>query len=71
MSEALNALGIPNNGVGQFANGGLLTATMPSTLAETVFITSAYEGPLLADPASGRLDQIASALAAGVRAWIG
>ncbi len=27
MSEALTALGIPNNGVAQFANGGLLTAT--------------------------------------------
>jgi len=71
MSEALNALGIPNNGVGQFANGGLLTATMPSTLAETVFITSAAEGPLLADPSSGRVDQIASAIAAGVQTWIG
>jgi N-acetylmuramoyl-L-alanine amidase len=71
MSGALDALGIPNKGVGQFANGGLLTATMPSTLAETVFVTSDYEGQLLADPSSGRLDQIAAAIAAGVANWLG
>ena len=50
MNQALaNRLGITNYGVGQFANGALLTATMPSTLAETVFISSDYEAQLLAD----------------------
>jgi N-acetylmuramoyl-L-alanine amidase len=71
MSAAMNSLGIPNNGVGQFANGGLLTASMPSTLVETVFITSDYEGQLLSNPDSGRIDQIAAAIATGVQAWIG
>jgi N-acetylmuramoyl-L-alanine amidase len=71
MNAAMNALGIPNNGVGQFANGGLLTATMPSVLVETVFITSDAEGQLLADPTSGRQDQIAAAIASGIAAWLG
>ena len=67
MSGAMNSLGIPNNGVGQFANGGLLNAEMPSTLVETVFITSDYEGKLMSDPSGTRLDQIAAAIAAGVQ----
>ena len=71
MNAAMNALGIPNNGVGQFANGALLTATMPSALVETVFITSDYEGQLLTDPNSSRQDQIAAAIASGITAWLG
>lgn len=71
MSGAMNALGIPNNGVAQFANGGLLTASMPSTLVETVFITSDAEGQLLSSSASGRLEQIAGAITNGVLAYVG
>jgi N-acetylmuramoyl-L-alanine amidase len=71
MSGAMNALGIPNNGTGQFANGALLQASMPSALVETVFLTSDYEGQLLADPNSGRRDQIAAAIASGIATWIG
>ena len=73
MHDALvaNLPDVGDNGVGQFANGGLLTASMPSTLAETVFITSDREGALLADPNSGRIDQIAAGIAAGVQGWLG
>ncbi len=64
-------LGIANNGVGQFANGGLLTATMPSTLAETVFISSDYEAQRLSDGSIQRQTEIAQGIANGVRAWLG
>jgi N-acetylmuramoyl-L-alanine amidase len=72
MLQALaSSLGIPSSNVGQFAHGGLLTATMPSTLAETVFLSNPAEAALLADPSSGRLDQIAQALASGIVTWLG
>ncbi len=67
MSGALSSLGIQNNGTGQFANGGLLQATMPSTLVEAVFLTNNDEGAQLA--AGTRHGQIAQAIAAGVMAY--
>lgn len=60
---------IANNGVGQFANGGLLTATMPSTLVEAVFLTNNWEANGLVN--GNREDEIASAIAAGVESWVG
>lgn len=69
MDGAMNSLGIPNNGVGQFANGGLLTATMPSTLVEAVFLTNNWEADGLVN--GNREDQIASAIASGVESYLG
>lgn len=69
MDGAMNSLGIPNNGVGQFANGGLLTATMPSTLVEAVFLTNNWEADELVN--GNREDQIASAIASGVESYLG
>ena len=68
MSGALSSLGITNNGTGQFANGGLLQATMPSTLVEAVFLTNDGEGEQLA--AGTRQGEIANAIAAGVMAFL-
>jgi N-acetylmuramoyl-L-alanine amidase len=62
------SLGIPGNGVGQFANGGLLHAEMPATLVETVFITNPDEAAALA--AGSRQPEIASAIAGGTLAWL-
>jgi N-acetylmuramoyl-L-alanine amidase len=68
MDDAMGSLGIHNAGVGQFANGGLLTATMPSTLVEAVFLTNDWEARQLA--AGTRQDEIAAAVTAGVRNWM-
>lgn len=68
MDQAMNGLGIRNAGVGQFANGGLLTATMPSTLVESVFLTNDGEAERLV--AGTRQDEIAAAIAAGVEGWV-
>ena len=63
-------LGIPNNGAGQFANGALLTASMPATLIESAFITNPGEAQQLSDPSSGRRDRIAAAIAVGINDWL-
>ncbi len=39
---------------------------MPTTLAETVFITSEYEGRLLSDGTGARQQQIAESLKVGI-----
>jgi N-acetylmuramoyl-L-alanine amidase len=73
MYSALHpALGIPGNGVGQFASGALLKANMPATLTESVFLTNPAEAEQLRDVATpgNRRDQIAQALANGVIAWL-
>lgn len=76
MNGALSGLGIPNNGVGQFANGGLLHAEMPSTLVEGVFLSNEVggtdwdaEAPQL--EAHSRQHEIAQAIASGIIAWLG
>jgi N-acetylmuramoyl-L-alanine amidase len=70
MDQALLGLVPSSPHVGQFANGGLLTATMPSTLAETVFITNDSEGQRLSDGSGTRQNEIASALASGIETWM-
>jgi N-acetylmuramoyl-L-alanine amidase len=77
MYQALSvSLGIPGNGVGQFASGALLKSTMPAALTESVFLTNDGEANQLADarPAtqspSSRRQQIAGALAQGVYSWV-
>lgn len=58
-------------GVGQFASGALLKSNMPATLAESVFLTNSAEAErLLNTSATGRRQQIAAALAQGIRAWL-
>lgn len=59
-------LGIANNGITNFADGVLIKANMPATLAETVFISSDTEYALLTDGTGNRQQQIAQALFAGI-----
>ncbi len=67
MHDALvGQLGIAGGGVGQFATGSLLQAEMPSTLAETVFLSSDAEAQRIATDDGARLEQIAQAIARGV-----
>jgi len=63
--------------VGQFANGALLSATMESTLTESVFLTNEKEGPLLdvegpknEDGINVRRKQIADAIAGGIHSYL-
>lgn len=66
INNAMNTLGITNKGITNFADGMLLKANMPATLAETVFITSDYEYNLLTDDTGNRQQQIAQALFTGI-----
>lgn len=66
INNAMGSLGIPNNGITNFANGMLLKANMPATIAETVFITSNAEYSLLSDGTGNRQQQIAQALFNGI-----
>ena len=63
--------------VGQLANGALLSATMESTLTESVFLTNEKEGPLLdvegpknEDGINVRRKQIADAIAGGIHSYL-
>ena len=53
----------------QFASGVLLKSDMPATIAESVFITSTYEGDLLKNGGGTRQDRIAEALKAGLESY--
>lgn len=68
MAGALAPLEIPSNGTWQFANGGLLQATMPSTLVEAVFLTNDGEAQMFA--AGTRQYDVAGAIATGIDEWI-
>ncbi len=68
MSGAMSGLRIQNNGAGQFASGGLLHATMPSTLVESVFLTNDGEAARLAE--GSRQGEIAAAITQGVKTWV-
>ncbi len=63
--------GVADGGVGQFAHGALLQATMPSTLAETVFLSNPAEAEALREPYGPRAREIAAALAGGIASWSG
>ena len=67
----VNSLGISNRGVTNFPSGVLLKSNMPATLQETVFISNTTECQLLTDGTGDRQQQIAEALAQGVRNWFG
>lgn len=67
---------VGDRGVGQFATGALLKASMPGTLTESLFLTNKDEVERLADdqPVSvsprSRRQQIATALADGINSWL-
>lgn len=71
VNTAMSGLGIHNNGISHFADGMLLKATMPATLAETVFLSSNTEYGLLTDGTGNRQQQIAQLLLQGITAWFG
>jgi N-acetylmuramoyl-L-alanine amidase len=60
-----------DGGTEQLENGGLLRAQMPAALVEAVFLSHPAEAARLAAPDGARLEQIARAVAAGVRDWLG
>jgi hypothetical protein len=60
-----------DGGTEQFENGGLLRAQMPAALVEAVFLSHPAEAARLAAPDGVRLEQIAQAITAGVRDWLG
>lgn len=62
-------LGVPDQGIGNFASGVLLKSNMPATLAETVYISSTTECNLLKDGTGIRQQQIAQSLASGLSDW--
>jgi N-acetylmuramoyl-L-alanine amidase len=62
----LPSLGIKGRAPYSYASGVLLKSNMPATIAETVFITSTYEGDLLKYGGGTRQQQIAQALKAGL-----
>jgi N-acetylmuramoyl-L-alanine amidase len=69
----VGSYGVTGSGVGQFANGALLQATMEATLTESVFLTNDQEADRLADTATpgNRRDKIAQALFNGITSWPG
>ncbi len=71
VNAAMSGLGITNQGVTNFADGMLLKAVMPATLAETVFLSSDYEYGLLTDGTGNRQQQIAQLLLQGINTWFG
>lgn len=71
VNSAMSGLGIHNNGISHFADGMLLKAVMPATLAETVFISSENEYRLLTDGTGNRQQQIAQLLLQGINTWFG
>lgn len=65
----LAGLGIKGRAPYSYASGVLLKSNMPATIAETVFITSAYEGDLLKNGGGTRQQQIAQALRVGIEKY--
>lgn len=70
MHQALYpSLSIPDLGVTNFASGVLLKSDMPTTIAETVFISNSNEYTLLTDGTGNRQQQIAQNLKNGLVNW--
>lgn len=69
-TSVLNAtsakLGITNDGIAQFNDGVLSKSTMPATVSEGFFITSAAEFSQLTSPHSSRLHIEAEGIVAGI-----
>lgn len=62
-------LGIPDEGVRQFASGVVLKSDMPATLQEAVFISNIEECLKLGDGSGSRQQEIAYALYLGLIDW--
>ncbi len=62
---------INDRSVTNFPSGVLLKSKMPATLQEAVFLSNTDECTMLKDGTGNRQQQIAEALAAGVRTWFG
>ena len=62
---------IKDRGVTNFPSGVLLKSKMPATLQEAVFLSNTDECAMLKDGTGNRQQQIAEALAQGVRNWFG
>ncbi len=60
---------IKDRGVTNFPSGVLLKSKMPATLQEAVFLSNTDECAMLTDGTGDRQQEIAEALAAGVRTW--
>jgi len=69
--ELLAGLGLQDRGVTNFASGVLLKSNMPSVLAESVFLSNTTECQLMTNGTGVRQQQIAEALAQGVRTLFG
>lgn len=65
----VNTLGVNDRGTDTFASGVLLKSEMPSTIQEAVFLSNTTECQLMTDGTGDRQQQIAQALAVGVRNW--
>jgi N-acetylmuramoyl-L-alanine amidase len=62
--------GFGDGGIAQFESNAMIKSNMPATLVESVFVTSDNEANRLLDTSgSGRRQQIAGAIAAGVQNW--
>ena len=62
-------LGVPDQGISNFASGVLLKSNMPSTISETVYISNTAECNLLKDGTGTRQQQIANSLYNGLSDW--
>ena len=62
-------LGVPDQGISNFASGVLLKSNMPATISETVYISSTIECNLLKDGTGVRQQQIANSLYNGLSDW--
>src|SRR3989344_2409033 len=62
-------LGVPDLGITNFASGVLLKSNMPSTIAETVFISNSDECAKLTDGTGIRQQQISDSLFNGISDW--
>lgn len=62
-------LGVPDQGISNFASGVLLKSNMPATISETVYISNATECALLKDGTGIRQQQIAESLLKGLENW--
>jgi N-acetylmuramoyl-L-alanine amidase len=62
---------VGDSGVEFFESGALLTAEMPASLTESVFLSNMDEAARLADSSEHRLDEIAGSLSTGILRWFG
>jgi N-acetylmuramoyl-L-alanine amidase len=67
--EQQKKLGIPEEGIRQFASGVLVKAKMPAMMSESVYLSNTRECELLSDGTMTRQRQIAQVLYDGLNNW--